>query len=28
LDNVSQLMCIWGGVITFTDPGETTVMIP
>jgi hypothetical protein len=28
LDNGSQLMCIWGGVITFTDPGETTVMIP
>jgi len=22
LDNVSQLMCIWGGVITFTSPGE------
>jgi hypothetical protein len=28
LDNVSQLMCIWGGVITFTDAGEETVMIP
>jgi hypothetical protein len=28
LDNVSQLMCIWGGVITFTDAGETTVQIP
>jgi hypothetical protein len=28
LDNVSQLMCIWGGVITFTDPGEETVMVP
>ena len=25
LDNVSQLMCIWGGVITFTDAGEETV---
>src|ERR1700727_1207240 len=25
LDNVSQLMCIWGGVITFTDAGEATV---
>jgi hypothetical protein len=28
LDNVSQLMCIWGGVIIFTAPGETTVMVP
>jgi Domain of unknown function (DUF4280) len=28
LDNVSQLMCIWGGVITFVDPGEFTVMVP
>ena len=28
LDNVSQLMCIWGGVITFTDAGEETVEIP
>jgi hypothetical protein len=28
LDNVSQLMCIWGGVITFTDPGEETVEVP
>jgi len=28
LDNVSQLMCIWGGVITFITPGEFTVMIP
>jgi len=28
LDNVSQLMCIWGGVITFTDAGEETVMVP
>jgi hypothetical protein len=28
LDNVSQLMCIWGGVITFSDPGEETVMVP
>jgi hypothetical protein len=28
LDNVSQLMCIWGGVITFTDAGEATVQIP
>jgi uncharacterized protein DUF4280 len=28
LDNVSQLMCIWGGVITFNDAGEETVEIP
>ena len=28
LDNVSQLMCMWGGVITFTTPGEFTVMVP
>src|SRR5271165_6232633 len=24
LDNVSQLMCMWAGVITFETPGETT----
>ena len=28
LDNVSQLTCIWGGVITFVTPGEFTVMVP
>jgi hypothetical protein len=28
LDNTSQLMCIWGGVITFVTPGEMTVMVP
>jgi len=28
LDNVSELNCIWGGVITFTSPGEMTVQIP
>ena len=28
LDNVSQLMCMWAGVITFVDAGETTVQIP
>jgi Domain of unknown function (DUF4280) len=28
LDNVSQLMCIWGGVITFTYPGQVTVEVP
>jgi hypothetical protein len=28
LDNVSQLMCIWGGVIQFSTPGEFTVDVP
>jgi hypothetical protein len=28
LDNVSQLMCMWGGLITFADAGEATVQIP
>ena len=28
LDNISQLMCMWAGVITFTFPGEVTVMVP
>jgi hypothetical protein len=28
LDNVSQLMCMWAGVITFTDAGQETEMIP
>ena len=28
LDNTSQLMCIWGGVITFTNAGETNHQIP
>jgi hypothetical protein len=28
LDNVSQLMCTWAGVITFVDAGEATVQIP
>ncbi len=28
LDNVSKLMCMWGGVIQFTTAGETTVMVP
>lgn len=28
LDNISTLMCTWGGVITFVTPGEFTVMIP
>jgi hypothetical protein len=28
LDNVSTLMCMWGGVITFTMAGQLTEMIP
>jgi Domain of unknown function (DUF4280) len=28
LDNVSQLMCIFGGVIQFIDAGEETVQVP
>ena len=28
LDNVSQLMCMWAGVIQFVTPGEFTVMTP
>ena len=28
LDNVSKLMCIWGGVIQFSTPGEMTVKVP
>ena len=28
LDNVSKLTCIWGGVISFTMPGQMTEMIP
>lgn len=28
LDNVSQLMCLWAGVITFVDAGEVTVNVP
>jgi Domain of unknown function (DUF4280) len=28
LDNISTLNCIWGGVITFTNAGQTTHMIP
>jgi hypothetical protein len=28
LDNTSQLMCTWAGVITFVTPGEVTVMVP
>lgn len=28
LDNVSKLMCTWGGVIQFVTPGEFTVNVP
>jgi hypothetical protein len=28
LDNMSKLMCMWGGVIQFVTPGEFTVMEP
>ena len=28
LDNISRLMCIWGGIIEFTTPGELTVNVP
>jgi hypothetical protein len=28
LDDISKLICTWGGVITFTDAGENTVQVP
>lgn len=28
LNNTSKLMCNWAGVIQFTNPGQTTEMIP
>jgi hypothetical protein len=28
LDNNCKLMCLWGGVIQITNPGQSTVMIP
>jgi hypothetical protein len=28
LDNMSKLMCTWGGVIQFIAPGEFTVNVP
>ena len=28
LDNISTCMCMWAGVISVTDPGQTEVQIP
>ena len=28
LDNISTCSCMWGGVITITQPGQTTEQIP
>jgi hypothetical protein len=28
LNNSSKLMCIWAGVIQFTNPGQQTEMVP
>jgi Domain of unknown function (DUF4280) len=28
LDNTCQLMCMWAGVIMFTNAGQETVMVP
>ena len=28
LDSVSMCSCMWGGQITITDPGETSVQLP
>ncbi|MCL2633084.1 MAG: DUF4280 domain-containing protein [Oscillospiraceae bacterium] len=28
LNNSSTLMCAWGGVISMTNPGQTSVMVP
>lgn len=28
LNNSSKLMCMWGGVIQITNPGQTTIQVP
>mgnify|MGYP000273466993 FL=1 len=28
LDNISKLTCMWAGVISIINPGQTTVLIP
>lgn len=28
LNNSSQLMCMWGGIIQINNPGQTTIQIP
>jgi len=28
LNNISMCTCMWSGVITITDPGQTTTIIP
>lgn len=28
LNNTSQCLCTWGGVVTVVSPGQTTVMVP
>jgi len=28
LDNLSKLMCVWGGLIQIVAPGELTVNVP
>lgn len=28
LNNTSKLMCTWGGVISITEPGQVTEMVP
>jgi len=28
LDNISICSCMWGGVITITQPGQQTTQIP
>ncbi len=28
LNNSCQLMCMWGGIIQITNPGQTTIQVP